>query len=74
MSEGLLIALLINLPVIAFLVGLHAPIAKRAGFSGWWCLAMLVPGVNVIVVWLFAFIRWPKLDGPEGAEEGAARP
>jgi hypothetical protein len=36
---------------------------QRAGFSPWWSLLALVPGVNVIALWLFAFGRWPAVDG-----------
>jgi uncharacterized membrane protein YhaH (DUF805 family) len=39
-----------------------ARIVRRAGYSGWWALLMIVPGVNVIALWVFAFIRWPALE------------
>jgi uncharacterized membrane protein YhaH (DUF805 family) len=37
-------------------------IVRRVGYSGWWALLMIVPGVNVIALWALAFIRWPALD------------
>ena len=40
-------------------------IAKRAGFSGALSLLMLIPVVNIVLLWVFAFITWP-------VERGAA--
>jgi hypothetical protein len=37
-------------------------VVKRAGFSPWWALILLVPLVNVVSFWVFAFSRWPTLD------------
>lgn len=34
-------------------------IAKRAGFPGALSLLLLVPFLNLIVIWVFAFARWP---------------
>ena len=38
-------------------------IMQPAGFSPWLSLLALVPVVNVIALWLFAFGRWPAVDG-----------
>jgi hypothetical protein len=50
--------------VIIFWVGLVLPpgwrIASKAGFHGAWALLLLVPLVNLALVWAFAFARWPK--------------
>jgi len=35
-------------------------IASRAGFSGALSLLMLVPLVNIVLLWVFAFITWPS--------------
>ncbi|HYF60222.1 MAG TPA: hypothetical protein VEA81_14830 [Burkholderiaceae bacterium] len=34
----------------------------RAGYSPWWVLLVLVPVVNLIALWVFAFVRWPAID------------
>ena len=34
-------------------------ILRKAGYSGWWVVASLVPLLNVIMFWVFAFARWP---------------
>ncbi len=36
-------------------------IAEKAGYSGWLSLLMLVPLVNVVMLWVFAFSEWPAL-------------
>jgi uncharacterized membrane protein YhaH (DUF805 family) len=50
-------AILIVLP-IAYLVP-AARSVRKAGYSGWLCLLLLVPPVNLIMYWVFAFVRWP---------------
>lgn len=37
-------------------------IARRAGVAGPWSLLMLVPIANLVVVWIFAYARWPAQD------------
>jgi hypothetical protein len=34
-------------------------IASKAGFSGALSLLMVVPVVNIVLLWVFAFIKWP---------------
>lgn len=34
---------------------------RKAGFSAWWALLGLVPVVNVVMLWVFAFAEWPAL-------------
>ena len=52
---GLLLGLLVVLPIWL--------IFSKAGFSGWWSLLMLVPGLNVVVLYVLAFADWPALHG-----------
>jgi hypothetical protein len=33
----------------------------KAGFSPWWALLGVAPLVNLILLWVFAFARWPAL-------------
>jgi hypothetical protein len=37
-------------------------ILSKAGFSAWLSLLSLVPLLNLILLWVFAFIDWPNLD------------
>jgi hypothetical protein len=38
-----------------------AKIFSKAGYSAWWCLTVGIPGVNLIVLFWFAFAEWPIL-------------
>lgn len=35
-------------------------IVSKAGYAGGWSLVMLVPMLNLIMLWVFAFTRWPN--------------
>lgn len=61
MSGGISIWQLLIILLIFVLVPIFVfrPIAKKAGYSGWWALAMLVPLLNLIMIWVFAFAKWP---------------
>jgi len=39
-----------------------AKVLDKAGFSGWFSLLSLVPVINIICLWVFAFIDWPIED------------
>ncbi len=46
-------------------------VLKRTGFSRAWVLILFVPLVNLVFLWIYAFMRWPV----EGEKEGeAAKP
>lgn len=36
-----------------------ARILRKAGRSRWWCLIALIPIVNIVGLWTFAFTSWP---------------
>jgi hypothetical protein len=36
-------------------------ILRRAGFSPWWGVLMVVPLLNLVLMWVFAFAKWPKI-------------
>ena len=50
----IIILLIVLIPYFVF-----SPAAKKAGFSKWWALLMVIPLVNIILVWVFAFAKWP---------------
>lgn len=35
-------------------------VLRRAGFSRWLTLLALIPGVNLVLFWVFAFMPWPR--------------
>jgi len=41
----------------------YVRIIRRTGHSGWWLLAGIVPVLNFVMLWVFAFARWPALEG-----------
>jgi len=49
--------------VVFWLVVVLVPgwrISRKAGFHGAWSLLLLVPVVNLILIWTFAFVQWPS--------------
>jgi uncharacterized membrane protein YhaH (DUF805 family) len=41
---------IVGLVLFVVVLWLVARVAAKAGFSGAWCLIMLVPGVNIIMI------------------------
>lgn len=39
----------------------YCRVLSRLGFSPWLGLLVLVPIVNIIALWLFAYARWPRV-------------
>jgi hypothetical protein len=40
-------------------------IVTKAGYNGAWALIGLVPVVNIIMLWVFAFSTWPSEQAPK---------
>lgn len=58
--------------VLVVLVVIGFPIARilqRTGHSPWWVLLGLIPLVNWIALWVFAYSRWPAVPEPTGDED-----
>jgi predicted PurR-regulated permease PerM len=36
-------------------------IARKAGYSAWWVLTLLIPLVNIAMIWVSAYASWPKV-------------
>ena len=36
-------------------------IFKKAGYPGWLSLLLLIPFVNIAIIWFLAFASWPAL-------------
>ena len=66
---GVIIGILFVLIIVGFFVWLYVRILNRAGRSGWWCLTLLIPVVNIVMIWVFAFTRWPAIDDQPDFEE-----
>lgn len=51
-----------------FVFWLLGRILLKAGFDPLWMLVMVIPVVNVIMVWIFAFADWPHLKKKESLQ------
>jgi hypothetical protein len=65
---------LFGLVVFIFFAWCYVRIIRRAGYSGWWALILLVPVVNLVMIWVFAFSTWPILRGAGGIAARIERP
>ena len=43
------------LPILLFI-----PTVQKAGFSAWWVVLALIPPLPPIMLWVFAFVKWPN--------------
>lgn len=58
-TSGTIASFIPLLLIILILLLVFRPIAKKAGYSGWWVLTLAIPWVNLIMIWVFAFAKWP---------------
>lgn len=49
------------------LMACSAVALSRAGRSPYWAVLLIVPYVFIVAVWVFAFCRWPRVDGKGAA-------
>ena len=55
------VILILLIAIIALFFWMMVRILHKAGYSGWWSLLMIIPLVNIVMVWVFAFANWPAL-------------
>lgn len=46
---------------IVFTLWLGSKILEKAGIDKKWGFCLLIPVVNIFVIWAFAFTNWPNL-------------
>jgi hypothetical protein len=56
---GIVEASILSVVLVFWIFG---AILHKAGYSRWLSLLLLVPGLNLVLVWVFAFIKWPAVD------------
>lgn len=56
-----MLGFLAALAVVALMVWMFVRIAAKAGFHPLWAITMVVPVVNIVMLYLFAFTRWPAV-------------
>jgi len=61
MEEAAIGAFSLIIILVAFLIYIVPAwrIVSKAGFPGALSLLMLVPLVNIVLLWVFAFVEWP---------------
>jgi hypothetical protein len=52
---------LIVLVFVLLMVIPWAMITHKAGYSRWWSIPFVIPGLGIIALWVFAFARWPAI-------------
>ena len=57
--EDILIVTLVISVIVTVVVLLFGSVVKKAGFSRWWSLLLCIPIINIISIWVFAFVKWP---------------
>ncbi len=48
--------------IFILIIWIYGRILNKAGHSRWWVLLIFVPIVNFIMIWVFAFTKWPRLE------------
>lgn len=51
--------------ILLFLILPYVPsiwVLRKAGHSGWLYLLFLIPLVNIVWLWVFAFGHWPNVE------------
>ncbi len=52
----------ILVPALAvFVLWMGIIILEKAGLPAKWIILLIIPVVNIAMVWVFAFIKWPNL-------------
>jgi hypothetical protein len=55
---GVLLIVLVGVPI--------ARVIHRSGHSRWWAIIAFLPLLNLIGLWVFAFVRWPSTERAAG--------
>jgi len=61
MAFGAFHVVIVVLYILIFVIPVWK-IVSKAGYSGAWSLLVVIPVLNIIVLWVFAFSRWPIID------------
>lgn len=48
------VLIIISLPNLFFI-----PAVRKAGFSAWWIALSVIPIVGLVLLWVFAYAKWP---------------
>lgn len=48
--------------IIVYFMAIVSLVLARTGRSPVWTLLLLIPVVQVVVIWAFAYCHWPRVD------------
>jgi hypothetical protein len=65
------IELLVLLLVSALLVVPTWKICDKAGFPGWYGIAIAIPILNLVLLYYLSYAKWPALDNAQGTSQHA---
>ena len=54
-----IVALILGALLIWAFVAIFGRVLNRAGYFRWWLLTMVVPLLNLVMIWIFALANWP---------------
>ena len=62
------VGLLVFVVILGVFTWPYVRIVQKAGYSGWNILWMFVPVANLVMIFVFAFAKWPIEDKVERLE------
>ena len=62
------VGLLVFVVILGVFTWPYVRIVQKAGYSGWNILWMFVPVANLVIIFVFAFAKWPIEDKVERLE------
>ncbi len=63
------IYLLLIGPLLLYMIATAGVSLSKAGFNSAWSLLLLLPVIQVFVIWIFALKKWPRVGMPKPKEE-----
>ena len=64
-----LVVILVILALLSIPVWLWTRIVHKAGFSKDWGLVAVIPLLNLVMLWVFAYATWPNVDARSSRRE-----
>src|SRR5438128_1323774 len=58
-ASGLLCVMVFAIAIAVFMLFVWGTIFKKAGYSPWFALLMIIPIANLVWILIFAFSTWP---------------
>ena len=66
-----IVVLVVFAAIVVVPIWAWCTIVRKAGFSPWWGLLSIIPLVNIALLFVFAYSKWP-MDGQVGVTRDTA--